>query len=214
MKILVLADEESKVLYDYFKPERLEDVELIIACGDLHKSYLEFFATVSHAPVLYVLGNHDQWCLKQPSPGEVYRDNERNLPGGCICIEDDIYVYKGIRIMGLGGSMQYQPGAALQYTENQMKMRILKMWWKLIRYGGVDILVTHAPAAGIHDLPDLPHRGFVCFRQLIEHFRPKLFVHGHIHANYGRFVRQDKFEDTVVVNAYNHYFIEYLFEES
>jgi len=116
--------------------------------------------------------------------------------------------------MGLGGSMQYQPGAALQYTENQMKMRILKMWWKLIRYGGVDILVTHAPAAGIHDLPDLPHRGFVCFRQLIQHFRPKLFVHGHIHANYGRFVRQDKFEDTVVVNAYNHYFIEYLFEES
>lgn len=26
-----------------------------------------------------------------------------------------------------------------------------------------DILLTHAPAAGINDMDDLPHRGFQCF---------------------------------------------------
>lgn len=210
MKILVLADEESKALYDYYKPERLEGVELILACGDLPKSYLEFFATVSHAPVLYVLGNHDHWYGKTGDSGPGYQNSrETGQAGGCICIEDDIYVYKGIRIMGLGGSMRYQPGARFQYTERQMRHRILMLWWKLLRNRGVDIVVTHAPAAGIHDLPDLPHRGFVCFRELMEQLHPKLFVYGHVHAGYGGFVRQDKYLDTVVVNAYNHYLIEY-----
>ena len=37
MKILAVADEECKALWDYFTPDKLEGVELIIACGDQHK---------------------------------------------------------------------------------------------------------------------------------------------------------------------------------
>ena len=65
MKILVLADQESRSLYDFYSPEKLKDVELIIACGDLKSSYLEFFATMSNAPLVYVLGNHDRWHLQK-----------------------------------------------------------------------------------------------------------------------------------------------------
>ena len=46
MKILVLADCESKSLYEYFKPEKIEGVELILACGDLKQNYLDFFASI------------------------------------------------------------------------------------------------------------------------------------------------------------------------
>ena len=108
VKILVLADHESKALYEYFEPEKVKDVDLVLACGDLRKGYLDFFASMCHAPVLYVLGNHDGW----------YRKNEQC---GCICIEDDIYVYKGIRILGLGGSMQYisRSGASVYGAENR-----------------------------------------------------------------------------------------------
>lgn len=197
MKILVLADHESKSLYEHYAPEKLEGVELIIACGDLDRRYLEFFATMSHAPVLYVLGNHDYW----------YQD-ERSC-GGCICIENDIFEYKGIRILGLGGSMRYRPDAANQYTEQQMKKRIRRLWLKLRWKKGFDILVTHAPAKDIHDLEDLPHQGFTCFRSLMETYRPKLFIHGHVHANYGDFKRVDRYVDTTVVNAYDHYIIDY-----
>ncbi len=196
MRILILADEESKSLYDYYQPEKLEGIELILACGDLGREYLEFFATMCRAPVLYVLGNHDQWFELS------------GAPGGCICIEDEIYVYKGLRILGLGGSMQYSPGKSHQYTEKQMRRRILQLWWKFIRHRGIDILVTHSAAAGIHDLADLPHRGFVCFRELLEQYRPKLFVHGHVHANYGDFTRRDRYMDTIVVNGYRHYIME------
>lgn len=197
MKILVLADHESKSLYDYYEPEKLKDVELILACGDLRKNYLEFFASMAHAPLLYVLGNHDGWYSSRQE-------------GGSICIEDRIYEYKGIRILGLGGSMQYIPGADNQYTEQQMRRRIRRLWWQLKWKKGFDILISHAPACGLNDLEDLPHKGFECFRKLMDTYRPKYFVHGHVHANYGKgFKRLDKYGDTIIINAYDHYLIEY-----
>lgn len=197
MNILVLADHESKLLYDYYDPERLKTIDLIISCGDLEPDYLSFFATVCHVPLLYVRGNHDAKYEHRP-------------PEGCICIEDDIYVYQGVRIMGLGGSMEYIPGASNQYTERRMRGRIRKMRWKLWRRGGIDILVTHAPAYHVNDMEDLPHRGFVAFRRLMERYQPKLFLHGHVHANYGdSFKRRDRFGKTTVINAYGFYVAEY-----
>ena len=35
MKILLLADEESKYLWDYFDKSKVEGIDLIISCGDL-----------------------------------------------------------------------------------------------------------------------------------------------------------------------------------
>lgn len=197
MKILVLADHESKSLYEYYAPEKLAEIDLIIACGDLKQSYLEFFASMARAPLLFVLGNHDGW----------YRPGQ---DGGSICIEDRIYEYKGIRILGLGGSMQYIPDAENQYTEKQMKRRIKRLWWQFKRKQGIDILVTHAPAQGINDLEDIPHKGFACFVELMEQYQPRLFIHGHVHANYGKtFKRTDQYGRTIIVNAYEHYIIDY-----
>ena len=42
MKILVLADQKSKTLYDYYEPDKLKGVELVISCGDLEPGYLDF----------------------------------------------------------------------------------------------------------------------------------------------------------------------------
>ena len=132
MKILAVADEESKALWDYFDKSKLEGIDLIISCGDLDPRYLSFLATFTTVPVLYVHGNHDGKYDQVP-------------PEGCICIEDKIYVHKGVRILGLGGSMRYKPGPH-QYTERQMKQRVAKLWLKLLRNRGFDILVSHAPA--------------------------------------------------------------------
>ena len=54
MKILAVADEESKYYYDFYRPGCLDEFDLILACGDLKAKYLEFLATMSHCPVLYV----------------------------------------------------------------------------------------------------------------------------------------------------------------
>lgn len=197
MHIMVMADEQSKRLYDYYDPELFQNVDLIISCGDLNPEYLSFFATVCHAPVLYVRGNHDNKYAFRP-------------PEGCICIEDDIYTYKGIRILGLGGSMEYIPDSDNQYTERAMAKRIRKLWWKLFKNRGFDILVTHSPAYQMNDMEDLPHRGFRCFRKLLDKYQPMYFFHGHVHKNYKTdFKREDTYGKTTIVNAYEFYVVEY-----
>ena len=54
MRILAIADEESKYLWDYFQKEKLEGIDLILSSGDLNPNYLSFLATFTTAPVLYV----------------------------------------------------------------------------------------------------------------------------------------------------------------
>ena len=197
MKILVLADQKSKYLYDFYEPDKLKDIDLIISCGDLSPNYLSFFVTLCNVPLLYVRGNHDDRYEKTP-------------PEGCICIEDDVFVYEGIRILGLGGSMEYIPGASNQYSERRMRKRVRKLRYKLWRHRGFDILVAHAPAYQVNDLEDLPHRGFKVFRPLLEKYEPKFFFHRHVHANYSRkFKRHDNFGKTTIVNGFEYCIVEY-----
>ena len=196
MKILAIGDEESKYLWDFFDKSKLEGIDLIISCGDLDPRYLSFLATFSNVPVLYVHGNHD----------EIY---DTVPPEGCICIEDKVYVHNGVRIMGLGGSMRYRPGSH-QYTEMEMRMRYTKMKLRFQLIGGVDILVTHAPARQLNDGEDLPHQGFQVFRSILDTYHPKYFLHGHVHMQYGRkHKRNDMYHDTQVINVFERYVFEF-----
>ncbi len=195
MNILFIADQESKAYWDYFRREDFADIDLIVSCGDLKAAYLSFLATMVSVPVLYVRGNHDDKYKLDP-------------PEGCICIEDQIYEFNGIRLLGLGGSHRYKPGDN-QYTNKQMRKRVRKLRYKLWRSRGFDILVTHSPARGVHDDEDLCHQGFHVFNELIEQYHPKYFVHGHVHMNYGRkFPREDLVGDTKVINAFEKYVVE------
>lgn len=196
MRIMVIADEESSWLWDHFEREKLEGIDLIISCGDLHPHYLSFLTTFTSAPVLYVHGNHD----------EKY---ERTPPEGCICIEDQIYVYEGIRILGLGGSMRYRPGSH-QYTEQEMRKRVSKLRFPLLWRRGFDILVTHAPAYQLGDSRDLPHQGFRTFVDLMDKYHPRYLLHGHVHMNYGQAIkRHDRYGDTQIINAYERFVFDY-----
>ena len=195
MRILAIADEESPYLWDYFEKSKLEGIDLIISCGDLAPEYLSFLATFTSAPVLYVHGNHDTKYDEHP-------------PSGCISIEDQIYVYQGVRILGLGGSYRYRDGKFM-YTEAQMRRRIRRLWFQLRKYGGFDILVTHAPARYINDFDNLSHRGFDCFVDLLEKYKPKYFLHGHIHQTYGVHIPQKTVRgDTTIINAWERYILE------
>ena len=134
MKILLVSDEECLYLWDYYRPGRLDGIDLILSCGDLNAEYLSFLVTMGRAPVLYVHGNHDGGYDKHP-------------PEGCTCIEDQVVCVGGLRILGLGGSPWYS-GGPHQYTEREMERRIRRLRYRLYRTGGVDIVVTHAPARG------------------------------------------------------------------
>lgn len=196
MKILVLADEESKSLWDYYSPDKLEGLDLIISCGDLSTEYLEFLVTMGRCPVLYVPGNHDTEYVKNP-------------PQGCINLDENVYVYKGLRFFGLGGSMKYKKGPYM-FSEYQMRHKILRSRWKLVKNRGFDVLVAHAPIRDFGDMSDLPHRGYECFSTLLDICHPAYMLHGHVHASYmAGFKREKKHPSgTIVVNGFEKYVLD------
>lgn len=194
MKLLLLSDKECPALWDYYQPGRLDGIDLILSCGDLNPDYLSFLVTLGRAPLLYVHGNHDGRYAKRP-------------PEGCECIEDRLVTVNGLRILGLGGSPLYS-GGPHQYSERQMARRIRKLRWKLRRAGGVDLVLTHAPALGCGDDDNYAHRGFQCLLELMDRYQPRYLVHGHVHLNYGRAPRILQHGTTTVVNAYERHLLE------
>ena len=129
--------------------------------------------------------------------------------GGCICVDDQVYVWKGLRIMGLGGSIRYNSEETFQYTEKEMRRRVRRLWFKAHRTGGIDLLLTHSPAAGLNDGDDRAHKGFACFNDLLEEYQPKWFVHGHVHLSYNaNLPRVCTHGQTTVINATERYTFE------
>ncbi len=195
MKILLVSDKEDSYIWDYFDSERFKDIELMISCGDLKAEYLSFLVTMINAPLFYVPGNHNTSYIKEP-------------PGGCVSIHDQLVNYNNIRLLGLGGCRRYNYGE-FQYSEDQVRNRILKLTPKIWWNKGFDILVTHSPAYPLGDGKDLAHVGFKSYVELIDKYSPRYFVHGHQHLNYNISPRISKYKNTTIINAYGYYILDY-----
>ena len=195
MKILTIADEVCPTLWDYYTPGKLAEYDLILSSGDLKAEYLSFLVTMARCPLLYIHGNHDG-------------DYAYNPPEGCDCIDDKLVVYKGLRILGLGGSRRYSQGDH-QYTEKQMRRRIRKLKKAIELAGGVDIVLAHAAPLGVGDMDDRTHKGFEAFLELIDRYHPAYLLHGHVHLNYGvNICRLGQYEGTTVINCCQRYVLE------
>jgi len=195
IKILTVSDVVESSLYPDFDGDRVKGIELILACGDLPPEYLSFLVHAVRAPLYYVLGNHD-----------IRYDTKR--PEGCIDLHGRLIDFRGLNILGLEGSMWYN-GGPHQYTENEMRRVIRRLrsslWWR----GGIDLVIAHAPPRGIHDEEDVCHQGFESFRWLISKYKPRYFIHGHIHKSFNDPTERISFVDaTQVINTYGHYILE------
>jgi len=192
VKLLIISDTKSPSLYDYFNKERFKDVDLILSAGDLKPNYISFITTALCKPLLYVHGNHDE-------------NYDQNPPLGCISIEDTVYDFKGIRIAGIGGCIEYR-GGKHQFSEKAMARRIKKN--KKAFKKGFDILLTHSPAFGLGDGEDHAHIGFKSFIDVLDTYEPKYMIHGHQHLNYKNQQRIISYKATTIVNAYGYYILD------
>lgn len=193
MKILLISDVEEPALWDYYRPGRLAEYDMILSAGDLKAEYLSFLVTMANVPVLYVHGNHNT-------------NYDRFPPEGCDCVEDKLVTCKGLRILGLGGSAVYS-GGNHQYTEQQMARRIRRLTRAVRKAGGVDIVLTHCPPKGLGDAEDYAHRGFEAFLPMLDKWKPKALVHGHVHIAYG-IPRELSYNGTRIINASGRYVLE------
>ncbi len=196
MKTLCVAD---TVVKDLLAPvgggPAIADVELLLSCGDLPPEYLTALRARYDAPLLYVLGNHDLRYKTAP-------------PIGCTSVDRRLIMLGGRKIVGFSGSRWYN-GNINQYTEEQMGGFIRKLRFTLWRHRGLDVVLTHAPPRHIHDAEDLCHRGFRSFRGFIDKYRPRHFLHGHIHALFGsEEERRTRLDSTEVINCYGYHLLE------
>jgi Icc-related predicted phosphoesterase len=203
VRILAVTDEVDQRIYSPSIRDRMGDVDMVISCGDLPASYLEFLTDALHRQVYYVLGNHAE---------EITRVGERGIPRhpeGCTdvgfkVVQDPL---SGLLIAGLPGSPRYSDGDPVQFTEAQLTWRMIRMAprliWNRIRHGrALDLLVTHAPPRDVGDREDPAHRGFKSMHRFIRWTKPRWHLHGHIHLYDRSIDHTSRLHDTQIVNVY------------
>ena len=167
--IEILADMEE----DFLK-QRFKDIDFIMSAGDVSNNYLDYLVSVLNKDLICVNGNH---TYNRDCPIEFAK-----------VINGKFIKYKGLRILGLDGSKVYS-FQEHQYSESQMKMKILKNIFFLRK--GVDIVLSHASPEGI-------------FHKVIQHFKPKLWIHGHIHLSNFMNYQDTIVGDTMVSNTFGY----------
>lgn len=203
LRVLAVTDEVDDRIYSPSIRERMGDVDFIVSCGDLPASYLEFLTDALHREVYYVLGNHAEEITRVGVQG-VPRHPEGCVDVGFKVIRDPL---TGLIIAGFPGSLRYSDGDPVQFTELQMRWRMLRMaprlLWNRLRYGrALDLLVTHAPPRHIGDREDFAHRGFESLRWFLTWAKPRWHLHGHVHL-YDRTIDHiQTFHETTIVNVY------------
>lgn len=202
MKLLAVSDEELGVIYSPQIAQRFHDLDLVIGCGDLSYNYLEYIISMLDVPCYFVRGNHS-------SQIEIGVNGERTAPWGAVDLHRRVARDEtGLLMAGIEGSIRYNEGPH-QYTQSEM-------WWSAfllspslflnkLKYGRfLDILVTHAPPWGIHDMEDLPHNGAKAFNWLIRVFKPLYHLHGHVHKYRASLITETLVGCTHLVNAFGY----------
>lgn len=205
MKILAVSDQEIERMYTLAPTGHFKDVELILGCGDLPYSYLEYIVTMLGSPMCYVPGNHDP---------EFNPNDLRSRAEGGINVDLKTIVYKNTIIGGFGGSIKYRPDGVNQYTQTDAYLRAFaflpKLLFNRIRYKrALDFLITHSPPFGIHDDSDFAHQGLKALNWLIKIAKPKYLFHGHTHFYRNNISESETlYESTKIFNVYPYKVIE------
>jgi predicted phosphodiesterase len=209
-RILAIADVVDEALYGGKLLELRPD--LVVSAGDLPFEYLEYIVSRLDVPLVFVPGNHDRDLSSGDSTWVPLQGEEPPRgPQGCVNADGRIIDAAGLRIAGLGGSVRYRDGPN-QYSQSGMRRRafVLEARGRVKRAldgRPTDILLTHAPPAGVGDGTDQAHRGFEAFHRLSKALGLRLLVHGHIHP-YGARPADRRHGDTLVVNAIPYRLIE------
>ncbi len=231
MRLLCVSDQIDPLIYSNAIKERYSDVDAVFCAGDLSLDYMDFIVTNLNKPAFFIFGNHNlneyRYYEKTGGFGETPAPSpasDMNHSHGGDYISKKVVKYKRLKlrtadgqqtpllIAGMSGSLRYNKGQN-QYTDFQMKLRLLSMVPSLIKnkilYGRYcDIFLAHASPRHIHDREDPCHKGFESYNWFIKKFKPALFLHGHIHLYDLQAKRTTKVENTTVVNVFSHVIID------
>jgi Icc-related predicted phosphoesterase len=200
--VLSVSDTEISFIHSQLIRKKFGHVDIVIACGDLSYSYLDYIISMLDIPLFYVRGNHDH-------PIEFLQGPSLDHPFGGVDLHRKLVALDGLLLAGVEGSVRYKRQGQYQYTQREMWGHVLHLVPALLRnrlfYGRyLDVFVTHASPWGIHDKSDLPHHGIKAFRWFLKVFQPEYHFHGHIHTYRPDTITETQFGNTRVLNAFGY----------
>lgn len=205
VKILAVSDQVVERMYTLAPGGHFKGIEILLGCGDLPYSYLEYLITVLNVQMCYVPGNHD--------PRYNLAD-KRSRAGGGSNLDLKTACHKNILIGGFGGCIRYRPDGVNQYTQSEAYLRAFRMLPRLllnrIKHGrAMDILISHSPPFKIHDDLDTAHNGLKALNWLIRIAQPRFHLHGHTHFYKNNLEAQESMAGTTkVINVYPYKIVE------
>ncbi len=192
-------------IYTLVPSGHFQGVELILGCGDLPYTYLEYIVTMLNVPMYYIPGNHD--------PQFDLMDKRSRAEGGSN-LDLKTARHNNILIGGFGGCIRYRPDGVNQYTQSEAYRRAFRLLPQLlinrIKHGrAMDILISHSPPFHIHDDSDLAHQGLKALNWLNRIAKPRYHLHGHTHFYRNNLEDQETlFNQTRIINVYPYKILE------
>ncbi len=217
MKILAVSDKEDTKIQDFiFQNQKIvKEIDFIVSCGDLSKKYLEFIVDSVKKNFFFVEGNHpafDNTPIKNylnKVIDKIY-DDEQHFSLGGTNLHARMEIFKDYILVGFEGAMRYNK-KSYQYTEKEMSKIVNKVAFRIKIQQFFDfifrrkkkqiIVISHAPISNIHDKQDTCHKGFICFKNFLDIFKPLIWLHGHIHFEGQTIDQITKVNNTTVINV-------------
>lgn len=158
-------------------------VDLLVHAGDITRrgtkdeldDFLEWLARQHATTKVFVAGNHDRICERQPS---YVRSRAAEL--GLVYLEDETVEIDGLVVHGSPATPAFRSMAF-----NRERGADIRRTWERVP-PEVDLLITHGPPKGLGDRTFFgAHVGCEELRARLAHVRPRLHVFGHIHEAFG-----------------------------
>lgn len=206
MNILNIADWIDPTIYSEKMKYRMKDIDLIISCGDISVSYMDFIMSELNKPLIFVVGNHVSTSSYTKTIGGKAKVT---IPDCFKNVHMKIININGLLISGFEGSIWYN-GGPFQYKQWEVFVKLIKLIPRLLynkfvhgRY--IDIFVAHSPPFGVGDRQDPCHTGLKAFNWFIKRFKPQIFVHGHVHLYDRNSEKEINYNGTRVINCSGFY---------
>lgn len=202
MKILCMSDTHGRL------PNlNLQNIDLVLHAGDwTYRNKLDYIGQIEDfetrflpwinnirkkVPFYWTLGNHETFY-------EYLRDDtfKKDMKKSGLLL-DEYTVVNGLKIWGNPWTPYFCGWGFNEYDTPQGLGEIYK---KIPE--DVNIIISHGPVYGIHDIVEYPHSKHAGSKELasrVKEIKPKLIVSGHLHddANYGWIKR----EETLYIGA-------------
>lgn len=178
MKITAFSDSHS-----LHRDVEIPDGDILLFAGDMNNcrntqdltDFNNFLKTLPHRYKIIVGGNHDHLLADEPTLA-------KSILSEAIYLQDEMVIVEGISIYGSPWQPKFNDQACDAFA--LPRGRALDKKWEMIPEG-VDILLTHAPPAGIMDQDGPVSHGCSGLYKAVTIKQPKLHIFGHIHSHHG-----------------------------